>query len=216
MGEMMGPTPDWMAPHGRPWRSLERREVYDNPWISLTEHIAEAPTGARTIYGVVSFKHLAIAVLPLHEDGSVTLVGQPRLAHGDYSWEIPEGGAPRDEPPLDGARRELREEAGLEASDWRELMRVQLSNSVTDEISVGFLAMGLTEVGAEPDPTESLRVARVPFSEALELALQGHMPDVLTVAMLLRAHHMAVTGELPDALASAMLAPRAPSRGEGS
>jgi 8-oxo-dGTP pyrophosphatase MutT (NUDIX family) len=211
MGETMAPTPDWMAPHGRPWRSLERREVYDNPWISLTEHIAEAPTGAKTLYGVVGFKHLAIAILPLHEDGTVTLVGQQRLAHADYSWEIPEGGAPRDEPALEGARRELREEAGLEAAEWRELMRVQLSNSVTDEVSVGFLAMGLSPVAAEPDPTESIRIARVPFREALDLALQGELKDVLTVAMLLRAHHMAVVGELPRPLATAMLGP---SRGE--
>ena len=210
----MASPPDWMAPHGRPWRSLESRQVYDNPWISLTEHIAEAPTGTRTIYGVVSFKNLAIAVLPLHDDGSVTLVGQPRLAHADYSWEIPEGGAPMDEPPLEGAKRELREEAGLEAGDWREVLRVQMSNSVTDELGVGFIATGLTEVAAEPDPTESICIARVPFAEALELALQGHMPDVLTVAMLLRAHHMAVTGELPDSLARAMLS-GGPSQGEG-
>ena len=54
----------------------------------------------------------------------------------------------------------------------------------------------------------------MPFAEALELALQGHMPDVLTVAMLLRAYHMAVTGELPDSLARVMLT-RGPSQGEG-
>jgi 8-oxo-dGTP pyrophosphatase MutT (NUDIX family) len=202
----MADAPDWMSPQGQPWRSLEKRLVYSNSWIALEEHQAEAPTGARALYGVVRFENLAIAVLPLHEDGSVTLVGQHRMPHGDFSWEIPEGGAPRGEPPLDGARRELREEAGLEAAEWREVLRAQLSNSVTDELAVGFIALGLSEVAAEPDATEHFALARIPFAEALDLALQGHMADMLTVAMLLRAHHMAVTGELPDTLAAAMLA----------
>lgn len=202
----MADAPDWMRPHGRPWRSLESRLAYANPWITVEEHQAEAPTGAHALYGVVRFENLAIAVLPLHEDGTVTLVGQHRMPHADFSWEIPEGGAPRGEPPLEGARRELREEAGLEASEWREVLRAQLSNSVTDELAVGFIALGLSEVEAAPDETEHLALARIPFAEALNLALQGHMADMLTVAMLLRAHHMAVVGELPQALASAMLA----------
>ena len=202
----MAKPPDWMTPHGRPWRSHARRAIYDNPWISLTEHEAEAPTGFRNTYGVVGFKNLAIAVLPLHEDGTVTLVGQHRFPHAGYSWEIPEGGAPLGEDPLDGARRELREEAGLEASVWREVMRVQLSNSVTDEVGVGFVATGLSQTAAAPDETESLALARVPFHEALDLALQGAIPDMLSVAMLLRAYHMASEGDLPRALAQAMLA----------
>ena len=88
------------------------------------------------------FKNLAVGVLPLHDDGTVTLVGQYRFSAGDYSWEIPEGGAPLDEDPLDGAKRELREEAGLAAADWREVLRLQLSNSVTDELAIGYLATG--------------------------------------------------------------------------
>jgi 8-oxo-dGTP pyrophosphatase MutT (NUDIX family) len=202
----MAKPPDWMTPHGAPWRSHAARLVYDNPWISLTEHEAEAPTGFKAVYGVVGFKNLAIAVLPLHADGAVTLVGQHRFPHQDYSWEIPEGGAPLGEDPLDGARRELREEAGLEASVWREVLRAQLSNSVTDELAIGFIATGLSQVETAPDETESLAIARVPFRQALDLALRGAISDMLSVAMLLRAHHMAVEGDLPPDLARAMLA----------
>jgi 8-oxo-dGTP pyrophosphatase MutT (NUDIX family) len=210
----MADKPDWMAPHGQPWRSHSAEVVYDNAWVTLTEHRAEAPTGFKAPYGVLSFKNLAIAVLPLHADGSVTLVGQHRFPHADYSWEIPEGGVPRDEAPLDGARRELREEAGLEAAEWREVMRTQLSNSITDERAVGYIATGLTQTAPAPDETESIAIRRVPFRLALDLALSGAMPDMLTVAMLLRAHHMAVEGELPRDLAQAMLA-RQPIEGEG-
>lgn len=199
--------PAWLVPHGRPWRSESARDVYDNPWIGLTEHQAIAPSGGRAErYGVVRFKNVAVAMLPLHDDGTVTLVGQNRFPCNDYVWEIPEGGAPLDEDPLEAARRELREEAGLEARDWRAIIPyVQLSNSTTTEHGVGFLAMGFTSAPTEPDETEDIAVVRVPFAEALHAALQGWMPDLFTLAMLLRAHHMAVTGELPADVARLML-----------
>ena len=199
-------APDWMAPSGPPWRSLERREVYDNPWITVTEHQAEAPTGARTVYGLVGFKNLAVGVLPVFPDGSIVMVGQHRFPHGDYSWEIPEGGAPVGSDPLEGARRELREETGLEAASWRKVMSFQLSNSVTDERGEGFVAWDFTETRAEPDATESLAMARIPFREALEQASCGRVQDLITVAMLFRAYHMACEGQLPERLAKAMLA----------
>jgi len=199
------PKPDWMKDHGPGWREHSDRLIYDNPWISVREYDAEAPTGARTIYGVVSFKNLAVGVLPIFDDGTVLLVGQRRFPLRDYSWEIPEGGVPVDRDPLEGARRELREEAGLAASKWRRALSFQLSNSVSDECGHGFIATGLSEVAAEPEATESFALARVPFGQALEQALCGRISDMITLAMLLRAYHMAREGELPEPLAQAML-----------
>jgi 8-oxo-dGDP phosphatase len=201
----MTQKPDWMISPGRPWTVVRERTAYDNPWLTLAEYDAIAPTGKPALYGVVRFKNLAIAILPLHEDGAVTLVGQHRFPIPGYSWELPEGGGPLDADPLDSARRELREEAGLEAADWREALRFQMSNSITDERGYGYVATGLTPVPAEPDDTEALALARVPFRQALDAALAGHMPDMLTLAMLLRAYHMAHEGALPSALAKAML-----------
>ena len=203
----MSQKPAWLRAHGAPWTRGAERLVFENPWIRVSHHEATAPTGRPAQYGLVSFKHLAIAVLPLHDDGTVTLVGQNRFAFMDYSWELPEGGAPQGEDPLAGARRELAEETGLQAAEWRKVLQVQLSNSVTDERAVGFLAFGLTrcDEGHARDDTEALTLERVPFREALDAALAGHMEDVLTVAMLLRAYHMAREGALPDALTRAML-----------
>jgi len=203
----MPQKPDWLRPHGEPWRRGPARPIYENPWISLTEYDATAPTGAPALYGLVGFKNLAIAVLPLHDDGTVSLVGQYRFSSAAYSWEIPEGGGAMDVDPLESARRELREETGLVAADWREVMRVQLSNSVTDERAVGYLATGLSQADAvaHGDDTEDIALARVPFREAMEAALAGWMDDVLTVAMLLRTYHMAHEGALPSALARAVL-----------
>ena len=203
--------PAWLIPHGQPWEITDSRPIYDNSWIGVTEFSAVAPSGQEApVYGLVRFKNLAVAVLPLHADGTVTLVGQHRLPHGDYAWEIPEGGVPLDEDPLEGAKRELREETGLLAREWRTVLpSLQLSNATTDERGIGYLAMDLEQGEMEPDETEELAVVRAPFHELLHAAIQGWMPDLLTVAMLLRAHHMAVEGAFAPELARLMLRPPA-------
>ncbi|MET3528101.1 NUDIX hydrolase [Phenylobacterium koreense] len=203
----MSQKPVWLTAHGEPWRRGEARVAYENPWICVTEQQAIAPTGKPALYGLVGFKNLALAVLPIDDAGQVVLVGQHRFPFADYSWEIPEGGGPRGEDPLEGARRELAEEAGLEAASWQEVLRVQLSNSVTDELAIGYLATGLRPCANPPerDETEDIALVRAPFREVLDAAMNGHLRDALTVAMLLRAYHMAREGHLPGALASAML-----------
>lgn len=203
----MSQKPAWLIEHGRPWRKGEPRVVYENPWIKVTEQTATAPTGKPALYGLVGFKNLALAILPIDADGKVVLVGQHRFPFGDYSWEIPEGGGPKGEDPLDGARRELAEEAGLQAGRWEEILRVQLSNSVTDELAIGYLATELTPLPAAPhaDDTEDFAMVRAPFREVLDAAMTGHIRDALTVAMLLRAYHMANEGLISGALTRAML-----------
>jgi 8-oxo-dGTP pyrophosphatase MutT (NUDIX family) len=196
---------DWMKPQGRPWTCLSRKPVFDNPWITLTECETVAPTGRPAHYGLIHFKNRAIGVLPLFDNGDVLLVGQHRFPAADYSWEIPEGGGPLAEDPLFAAKRELAEETGLTATDWRQVLRFQLSNSVTDEEGYGFLALGLSDGAAAPDETEVFAVKRLAFHQALRLALEGAMLDMITLAMLLRAYHMAREGMLPGPLSRQML-----------
>ena len=201
----MSETPDWMRPRGPAWTPGESRFVYENPWIAVSEHRPTAPTGKPALYGIVHMKNLALGVVPLHEDGTITLVGQHRFVFGDYSWELPEGGGPVDGDPVEHARRELAEEAGLAATEWRQILQFQLSNSVTDERGFVYLATGLTAATAEPDENEDIAVARVPFREALDLAMAGEIRDMITVASLLRIYHMAREGELADELTRAVL-----------
>lgn len=201
------PDPGWDDPARRPppWRDLGARTLFRNPWLSLTGHRATAPTGATTDYVVMRPSALAVGVLPLHEDGTVTLVGQHRFALMAWSWEMPEGGAHAGEDAQAAAARELAEEAGLAARSWREVLRMDLSNSVTDEGAAAFLAWDLDPVPTAPDPTEAFQVARVPFLSLLEAISAGAVRDAFTVATALRAHHMAVTAELPGWLAHVML-----------
>jgi 8-oxo-dGTP pyrophosphatase MutT (NUDIX family) len=187
------------------WQGGEGRIRFENPWLKLVEYDATAPTGHQTHYGVVRFKNSAVGVLPVHEDGTVTLVGQQRFPLMNYVWEMPEGGVALYEDPLDGARRELREETGLIAADWREILRLELSNSVTDELGVCYLARDFSETAIEPDATEDLEIVRVPFRALLDEIMAGRIRDAMTVAAAFRAYHMACEGELPPALARAML-----------
>lgn len=203
----MTDKPAWLRAHGTPWVRGEATPVFDNPWISVTRYAATAPTGHPATYGLVSYKNYAVAILPIFDDGTTILVGQHRFPLGDYSWEIPEGGGPLDEDPLESAKRELAEETGLQAAEWRGILQAQLSNSVSDEQAFGYLATGLSaaEGAHHADDTEALERVRVPFREALDAAVAGDLKDVLTVAMLLKASHMAREGLLAPALARAML-----------
>lgn len=167
-----------------PWRVLGSRPVYENDWISVREDEVVRPDGAPGIYGVVHYKNTAVGVLPV-EDGHVYLVGQYRYPLERYSWEIPEGGCPEGEDPLQAARRELKEETGLVADRWEKLGEADLSNSVADERAVWFLATGLIPGERQPEGTEVLGVRRVPLDEALAMALDGRMRDALSQLALL-------------------------------
>lgn len=187
------------------WRSAGDSVVFENPWLTLTRHPATAPTGAPADYIVMRPKNVGVGVLPIHPDGTVTLVGQQRFALMNFSWEMPEGGAPKDENPFDGVRRELAEEAGLTAAHWEPALTMELSNSITDEIAMTWLAWDLAPAPVDPDPTEIIVCTRVAFLDLLDEIGRGTVRDAMTVATAYKAYHMAREGLLPPALAAAML-----------
>jgi len=163
-----------------PWERLSTRVVYDNPWIRVREDEVTRPDGLPGIYGVVHFKNVAVGVLAL-EEGMLHLVGQFRYPLERYSWEIPEGGCPEGESPLEAARRELEEETGLRARRWTKMGEAHLSNSVSDELAVWFLAEELEQGDRRPDGTERLQVRRVSLREALGLVGSGEITDALSI-----------------------------------
>ena len=169
-----------------PWLRQSRRPEYENAWITVWHDEVLRPDGGPGIYGVVHFANLAAGVVVLDDRDRVVLVGQHRYTLDEWSWEIPEGGIPPGETPLDGIRRELREETGVEAAEWLELGRVHLSNSITDEAGILYLATHLTEGIAAPEPTEQLEIQWLPFDEALAMTFDGRITDALSIIGLQR------------------------------
>ncbi|HVF58026.1 MAG TPA: NUDIX hydrolase [Pyrinomonadaceae bacterium] len=168
-----------------PWRRVSSRKLYENPWISVREDAVVRPDGEPGIYGVVHFKNIAIGILAV-EGEDIYLVGQYRYPLNQYSWEIPEGGCPEGEDPLDAAKRELEEETGLKAESWRRMGEAHLSNSVSDELAIWFLATELSQGERRPEGTERLEVRRVSLREALEMSLDGQITDSLTLLAIMQ------------------------------
>ena len=186
-------------PRESPWRRRSRKVVYENPWLSVLHDEVDRPDGQPGIYGVVHFQNHAVAVVAIDARDRVALVGQWRYTIDAYSWELPEGGVPAGESPIDGARRELQEETGLRAGRWLELARIAVSNSVTDEFGTIFLATQLQQGEASPEGTEDLQVRWVAFDEALAMIDDGRITDLLSVGALERVGRLRATGKLDRA-----------------
>jgi len=177
---------DWRVSRieGNPWQRVSRRVAYDNPWISVLHDDVVRPDGLPGIYGVVHFKHLAIGVVPMDAQDRVLLVGQFRYTMNHYSWEIPEGGGDLDENPEAAARRELVEETGYRGGKWREICRAELSNSVSDEVTILFVATDLEAGPSSPEGTEQLQMRWVPFQETLRMIAEGEIVDAMSILAL--------------------------------
>jgi len=183
-----------------PWTVLSAKDVYENSWIRLTHHEVLTPAQTPGIYGLIHYKNLAIGVVPVDAELHTYLVGQYRFPLEAYSWEIPEGGGTHGIDPLASAARELREETGLAARHWRKLLEADLSNSVSDERAIAYLAWGLTAGEAEPEATEELAVKRVPLAEAFRMVEAGEIRDALSVLSLQAVRLLQLEGklDLPD------------------
>jgi 8-oxo-dGTP pyrophosphatase MutT (NUDIX family) len=169
-----------------PWQIKGEKAIYRNNWIAVTEYDVINPSGGKGIYGKVHFQNTAVGVVVLDDENNTYLVGQYRFPLNAYSWEIPEGGAAADADPQAECERELLEETGLKANHWQRILKMHLSNSVSDELAFIYLATGLSQHAASPEETEALTIKKMPFEEAYQMVLRGHITDSMSVAAILK------------------------------
>jgi len=179
-----------MEQEKNPWKTLNSKVVYKNAWITLIEDKVLNPSGNSGIYGKVLFNNIALGIIPIDENMNTWLVGQYRYPLEEYSWEIPMGGGLKSEKVLDSAKRELKEETGITAESWEELLKIHTSNSVTDEVGYVYIARDLEYGMPEFEDTEQIQIKKLPLKNAYEMALEGEITDSLSLAGLLKAGHI--------------------------
>jgi len=175
-----------MTDQKNPWQKKNTKLVYDNAWISVYHDEVVTPTGTDGIYGKVAFKNKAIAIIPLDAQNNTWLVGQYRYTLDEYSWEIPMGGGPLEEEPLDAAKRELKEETGIVAQSWECIMKIHTSNCITDEEALIFVAKDLSYGETDFDNTEDLQIKKLPLREVVKMIHNGEITDAITIAGILK------------------------------
>ncbi len=167
-------------------KKLRRVCAHRGPVVELTEDIVELPNGAVSVREVVHHPG-GVCVAAVDEAGCVTLVRQYRYPFGQRLLELPAGKLEPGEEPFDAVKRELSEETGLEADNWTDLGFLYVSPGISTEKIYIYLATGLHQGKAHPDPNEFLDVEKMPLRELADKALAGQIRDAKTVVGALKA-----------------------------
>lgn len=163
--------------------------IYDGKIVTLERWDVKLPNGEEAMREVI-LHNGACAIVPVDEKGVVTLVRQHRVAVDRVTTEIPAGklDGPDEDPAL-CARRELEEETGLRANNWKELTCLLTTPAFCKERIWIYLATELEQADAHPDDDEFLNLVRMPLDEAVAMVMRGEIRDAKTCAGLLMAHY---------------------------
>ncbi|MBT8191261.1 MAG: NUDIX hydrolase [Bacteroidia bacterium] len=168
------------------WKEISKRTVYENPWIEVSESEVLNPNGKKDVYGKVHYKKETVGIIPVTRENKTILIGQHRFPTQSYSWEIPMGGVEPEEESLIAAKRELKEETGIVADEWVELLNLETSNGITDERVKVYYCNVMRFEENRPDETENLKMQILDFDEVFKMVMNGEIVDAISVAAILK------------------------------
>jgi 8-oxo-dGTP pyrophosphatase MutT (NUDIX family) len=183
-----------------PWKVLHEEIRLSCPYFDVRQDLVSHTGQPARTYHSVRVKQRGVCVLPVDQQGLVTLVGQYRYVLGRFTWELPAGGAPIGTDQLAMAQKELREECGYHGGQWLRLIGGDVWGGTSNAHSSGYVAWEFEEGEPQPEPEESLTLRKVPFATAVDLAFSGEVTSLISVAVLLAAKVQAAQGSLPERL----------------
>lgn len=173
-----------MRRHG-PWTIVTSREVYRDPWLDLAVDDVLRPDGLPGTYSTLRLKP-GVCVIALGDDEEVYLTREFHYAVGRITIEGVSGGIEHGEDPLEAARRELREELGIIAKQWKSLGMVDPFTAAVVSPTKLYLASQLMFVEPENEATERIECVRMPLSKALAMIDQTEITHGPTCVALLK------------------------------
>lgn len=170
-----------------PYKVLSSREIYKNSWIHVREDKVIHPGGKEGIFGIIEMTR-GVAILPVNAEQEVYLVREYKYGAGKEIIGLVGGTVENFETSLDAAKRELKEETGLEAQEWVNLGIFDAYENVVNSNNLPlYLALGLIEGESNPDESERLTVLKVPLSQAIEMVLNNSITSELSGLAILMA-----------------------------
>lgn len=188
-----------------PWTIVHEDVKFDCPYFSVREDIVSFEGLAPRPYHSMRAKRCGVCVAPIDSEGCVTLVGQYRYVLELYTWELPGGGAEVGGDLLAAAKTELREETGMRGQHWMQVVNAALGGGTFDGMAPGYVTWGIEQGESNPEPEERLALRRLPFRDAIALALKGEINHLAGMALLLAIQVRLQRSELPDSLMQLLL-----------
>jgi ADP-ribose pyrophosphatase len=168
------------------WTILETKEKFSNGFFKVVEDKVIRPDGKSDRYATIDFEPGA-SVLPVDDEDNIYLTRQFRYALGRRDLEVISGAIDAGEGPLEAAKRETREELGIEAEEWQEMGKIEADTSLTNSTAHLFLARKLVFGKPDREPSEDIETVKIPLAKGHQMVVDGDITHDQTVILILKA-----------------------------
>lgn len=168
-----------------PWTKLKSKNIYKNPWMEVVEDSVVRPDGKNGIFGIVNMKS-GVTILPIDNEGNIFLIEQYRYTLNKKTIEAISGGIEKKENILAAAKRELKEETGIEAKKWIKFGVVNPFTTIVNSPNYLFLAKDLTFSKSNPEVTENIKLIKVSLNQAVDWVMKGSITSAIASTIILK------------------------------
>jgi 8-oxo-dGTP pyrophosphatase MutT (NUDIX family) len=171
-----------------PWQVEATTQKYKSAWVEVTEDKVIQPNGKAGSFATVKLKP-GVSVLAIGDDDQVYLTSEYRYAIEQKSIEVVSGAVDADETPEMAAKRELREELGIEAEDWVDLGTVDPLTSILHSPARLFLAKELSFFEPQTEDSEIIELVQMKLNEAVQMVMDSKITHGPSCVLILKANH---------------------------